>query len=102
MAKCMFFVVVKSNALCSSGVVGIFFSGGGTVYDKKKGKKGIPCSFAHAHARTFRRSVVSCQIWKLELISIVKINMPLSHYPTYENNSPTNRTRPTLMSLSTH
>jgi hypothetical protein len=41
MAKCMFFVVVKSNALCSSGVVGIFFSGGGTVW-QKKGKKRNP------------------------------------------------------------
>ena len=36
MAKCMFFVVVKSNALCSSGVVGIFLVGGGLCMTKKR------------------------------------------------------------------
>ena len=45
----MFFIVVKSNILCSSGVVGIFLVGGGTVYDKKKEKKE---SRVHSHTHT--------------------------------------------------
>ena len=49
MAKCMFFIVVKSNTLCSSsGVVGIFLVGGTTVYDVIKKESRV-----HAHSELF-------------------------------------------------
>ena len=49
----MFFIVVKSNTLCSSGVVGIFLVGGGTVYDKKKES----CVHSHTHTRAHSEEV---------------------------------------------
>ena len=48
MAKCMFFIVVKSNTLCSSGVEGISLLGVGTVYDFIKKESRV-----HAHSELF-------------------------------------------------
>ena len=55
MAKCMFFIVVKSNTLCSSGVEGISLLGVGTVYDFIKKESRV-----HAHSELFSVQLVQC------------------------------------------
>ena len=55
----MFFIVVKSNTLCSSGVEGIFLVGGGTVYDVIKKESRV-----HAHSELF--SVQCCNLPNME------------------------------------